>query len=129
MPPVNGRPVFNKISNKLVKTRLRAANAVNIWKETVEYDELTINERQKGNETFFTMLDSVRHVSLTDETIDTLKSCVFNVSIQEELESEGNSPPICLFCKIASCQKINELMFFTVLSLVFDTPLHFKLLQ
>uniref|UniRef100_A0A1X7TK77 ATP-dependent DNA helicase n=1 Tax=Amphimedon queenslandica TaxID=400682 RepID=A0A1X7TK77_AMPQE len=46
-PPVNGRPVFKKISNKLVKTRLRAANAVNIWKETVEYDELTINERLK----------------------------------------------------------------------------------
>uniref|UniRef100_A0A1X7SM34 ATP-dependent DNA helicase n=1 Tax=Amphimedon queenslandica TaxID=400682 RepID=A0A1X7SM34_AMPQE len=39
LPPVNGRPVFNKISNKLVKTRLGAANAVNIWKETVEYDE------------------------------------------------------------------------------------------
>ena len=35
-PPVNGRPVFNKISNKLLKTRLGAANAVNILKETVE---------------------------------------------------------------------------------------------
>ena len=34
LPP--GRPVFNKISNKLVKSRLGAANAVNIWKETVE---------------------------------------------------------------------------------------------
>ena len=76
LPPVNGRPVFNKI------TRLGTANAVNIWKETVKYDELTINERQKGDETFFTMLDSVRHGCLTDETIDTLKSLVFNVSIQ-----------------------------------------------
>ena len=66
LPPVNGRPVFNKISNKLVKSRLGAANAVNVWKETVEYDELTINERQKGDETFFTMLDSVRHGCLTD---------------------------------------------------------------
>ena len=67
------RPVFNKISNKLVKTRLRAANAVNIWKETVEYNELTINERQKGDETFFTMLDSVRHSCLTDELLIRLK--------------------------------------------------------
>uniref|UniRef100_A0A1X7URI5 ATP-dependent DNA helicase n=1 Tax=Amphimedon queenslandica TaxID=400682 RepID=A0A1X7URI5_AMPQE len=90
LPPVNGRPVFKKISNKLVKTRLVAANAVNKWKETVEYDELTIIERQKGDETFFKMLDSVRHGCLTDETIDTLKSRVFKVSIQEkykELES------------------------------------------
>ena len=27
LPQVNGRPVFHKISNKLVKTRLGAANA------------------------------------------------------------------------------------------------------
>uniref|UniRef100_A0A1X7T9G7 Uncharacterized protein n=1 Tax=Amphimedon queenslandica TaxID=400682 RepID=A0A1X7T9G7_AMPQE len=86
LPPVNGRPVFNKISNKLV---LGATNAVNIWKETVEYDELTINKRQKGDETFFKMLYSVRHGCLTDNTIDTLKSRVFNVD---------------------ACQKINELM-------------------
>uniref|UniRef100_A0A1X7U662 DNA helicase Pif1-like 2B domain-containing protein n=1 Tax=Amphimedon queenslandica TaxID=400682 RepID=A0A1X7U662_AMPQE len=113
LPPVNGRPVFNKISNKLVKTRLGAANAVNIWKETVEYDELTINERQKGDKTFFKMLDSVRHGCLTDDTIDMLKSHVFNVSIQEkykELESEGTNPPISLFSKVDACQKINELM-------------------
>uniref|UniRef100_A0A1X7SQC8 OTU domain-containing protein n=1 Tax=Amphimedon queenslandica TaxID=400682 RepID=A0A1X7SQC8_AMPQE len=59
------------------------------------------------------MLDSVRHGSLTDETIDTLKSRVFKVSIQEkykELESEGTNPPICLFSKVDACQKINELM-------------------
>uniref|UniRef100_A0A1X7TEK8 Uncharacterized protein n=1 Tax=Amphimedon queenslandica TaxID=400682 RepID=A0A1X7TEK8_AMPQE len=48
--------------NKLIKTRLTAANAVNIRKETVKYDELTINEQQKGGKTFFKMLDSVRHV-------------------------------------------------------------------
>ena len=33
LPPINGRLVFNKISNKLVKTRLGAANAVNIMKK------------------------------------------------------------------------------------------------
>uniref|UniRef100_A0A1X7U986 Uncharacterized protein n=1 Tax=Amphimedon queenslandica TaxID=400682 RepID=A0A1X7U986_AMPQE len=102
LPPVNGRPVFKKISNKLIKTRLRVANAVNIWKVTVEYDELKINERQNGDETFFKMLHSVRHGCLTDETTDTLKSHVFKVLIQEkymELESEGTNPPICIFPK------------------------------
>uniref|UniRef100_A0A1X7SUK9 Uncharacterized protein n=1 Tax=Amphimedon queenslandica TaxID=400682 RepID=A0A1X7SUK9_AMPQE len=77
---------LKKISNKLVKTRLGAANAVNKWKETVEYDKLTINEQQKGDVTFFKMLDSVRHGCLTHKTIDMLKSCV------------------------DACQKINELM-------------------
>uniref|UniRef100_A0A1X7T2S8 Uncharacterized protein n=1 Tax=Amphimedon queenslandica TaxID=400682 RepID=A0A1X7T2S8_AMPQE len=59
------------------------------------------------------MLDSVRHGCLTDETIDTLKSRVFKVSIQEkykELESEGTNPPVCLFSKVDTCQKINQLM-------------------
>uniref|UniRef100_A0A1X7UKY1 ATP-dependent DNA helicase n=1 Tax=Amphimedon queenslandica TaxID=400682 RepID=A0A1X7UKY1_AMPQE len=52
LPPVNGRPVLKKSSNKLVKTRLGVAYAVNILKETVEYDELTINGRQKGEKLF-----------------------------------------------------------------------------
>uniref|UniRef100_A0A1X7U2X7 Uncharacterized protein n=1 Tax=Amphimedon queenslandica TaxID=400682 RepID=A0A1X7U2X7_AMPQE len=59
------------------------------------------------------MLDSVSHGCLTDETIDSLKSRVFKVPIQEkykELESEGTNPPICLFPKLDACQKINELM-------------------
>uniref|UniRef100_A0A1X7U6V7 Uncharacterized protein n=1 Tax=Amphimedon queenslandica TaxID=400682 RepID=A0A1X7U6V7_AMPQE len=108
LPPVNGRPVFKKISNKLIKTRLGAANAVIIWKETVEYDELTIDERQTGDETFLKMLVSVRHGCLTVETIDTLNNHVFKVSIQDkykELESEEINPPICLFSKVDACQK------------------------
>uniref|UniRef100_A0A1X7U4A8 Uncharacterized protein n=1 Tax=Amphimedon queenslandica TaxID=400682 RepID=A0A1X7U4A8_AMPQE len=59
------------------------------------------------------MLDFFRHGCLTDETIHTLKSRVFKVSIQEKykkLQSEGTNPPICLFSKVDACQKINELM-------------------
>uniref|UniRef100_A0A1X7TQ32 ATP-dependent DNA helicase n=1 Tax=Amphimedon queenslandica TaxID=400682 RepID=A0A1X7TQ32_AMPQE len=82
LPPNIGRPVFKKISNKPVKTRFIEANAVNIWKETVEYDQLTISEQHKEDKTSFKMLDSVRHGCLTDETIDTLKSRIFKVSIQ-----------------------------------------------
>uniref|UniRef100_A0A1X7V1J8 ATP-dependent DNA helicase n=1 Tax=Amphimedon queenslandica TaxID=400682 RepID=A0A1X7V1J8_AMPQE len=98
LPPVN------------VKTRLGVANAVNIWKETLKYDELTINEQQKGDKTFFKVLDSVRHGCLTDETIDTLNSSICKVSIQEkykELESKGMNPPISLLSKVDACQKIN----------------------
>uniref|UniRef100_A0A1X7UJW6 Uncharacterized protein n=1 Tax=Amphimedon queenslandica TaxID=400682 RepID=A0A1X7UJW6_AMPQE len=97
---------LKKISNKLVKTRLGAANAVNKWKETVEFVELTINERQKGDKTFIKMLNFVWHGCLTDETIDMLKSRVFKVSIQEsynEWESEGTNPTICLFSKVDTC--------------------------
>uniref|UniRef100_A0A1X7V5Q6 ATP-dependent DNA helicase n=1 Tax=Amphimedon queenslandica TaxID=400682 RepID=A0A1X7V5Q6_AMPQE len=91
LAPVNGRPVFNKVRNKLVKTRLGVANTLKIWKETIEYDELIMSERQKRDDM------AVRHGCLTDETIDMLKSRVFKVSIQEkykELESEGTNFPI-----------------------------------
>ena len=63
-------------------------------KETVEYDELTINERQKGDETFFTMLDSVRHGCLTDELLIRLKVVYLmfhNKKNYKELKSEGNN--------------------------------------
>ena len=45
---------------QIVQYRLGCTTAVNIWKETVIYDELTINERQKSDQTFSVMLDSVR---------------------------------------------------------------------
>ena len=44
LPPVNGAPVFEALTNKVVLTRLGCMMSVNIWKETVVYDELTINE-------------------------------------------------------------------------------------
>ena len=47
LPPVNGSPVFSKLTNKLIATRMGCIASVNIWKEAVIYDELTINERQK----------------------------------------------------------------------------------
>ena len=46
LPPVNGVPVFQSIPNQVVALRLGCITTVNIWKETVVYDELTINESQ-----------------------------------------------------------------------------------
>ena len=56
LPPVNGRPVFQNVSSTIVKQRLGSGCAINIWKETVEYDELTINERQKETKNFLPCL-------------------------------------------------------------------------
>ena len=47
LPPVNGRPVFEKVVRKAILAKLGCMMSVNIWQETVTYDELTINERQK----------------------------------------------------------------------------------
>ena len=44
LPPVTGSPVFSKLCNRLIASRMRSIASVNIWKETIVYDELTINE-------------------------------------------------------------------------------------
>ena len=46
---------------------------MNIWRDSVIYDELTTNERQKSDEDFATMLDCVRHNYPTDKIITTLQ--------------------------------------------------------
>ena len=50
LPPVNGAPVFDRITNKAVALKLGCMTSVNIWQDTVVFDELTINERQKKDQ-------------------------------------------------------------------------------
>ena len=56
---VSGSPVFERIATKSLFFQIGCATAVNIWKGSVLYDELTINERQKKDE-FSSLLDCVR---------------------------------------------------------------------
>ena len=59
LPPVNGASVFAGLTNKAVVIRLGCMTSVNIWKETIVYDELTINEGQKTDMQFCQMLQEV----------------------------------------------------------------------
>ena len=69
LQPVNGSAVFERITWKSLQLKLGCAATVNIWKDAVEYDELTINERQKQDQEFSSMLDCVRRGCPTDETV------------------------------------------------------------
>ena len=69
LQPVNSNPVFDTITNKTLSYKLGCAASVNIWRDSVIYDELTINEHQKKNSEFSSMLDSIRCGFPTDETI------------------------------------------------------------
>jgi len=44
LPPVTGSLIFSKLSNKLIASRMGCITSVNIRKEAIVYDELTINE-------------------------------------------------------------------------------------
>ena len=112
LQPVNGTPVFEKITQKSLSFKLGCAASVNIWRDCVLYDELTINERQKNDQEFSSMLDCVRRGCPTDETIRTLQQRVIQVSVSDkfhELQESGQTP-VCLLPTRKACSVINNEM-------------------
>ena len=109
LQPVNGNPIFETVHKKAICYKLGCATSVNIWSSSVEYDELTINERQKKDGGFSTILDSVRRGNLTDEITATLQDRVSSTPISEkfaELQGCGMTP-VCLFPTTKQCDKVN----------------------
>ena len=92
--------------------QLGCAASINIWKESVIYDELTINERQKADREFSSMLECVRCGCPTDETLTTLRGRVIQVPVVDkfkELQKSGRTP-VCLFSKRKACDSFNTAM-------------------
>ena len=73
LSPVTGSPVFSKLCNKLIASRMGSIASVNIWKEIIVYDELTINKRQKKDELFINILDQICRGSPSSESLECLK--------------------------------------------------------
>ena len=48
LPPINGLPAFCRLNNQTIASRLGCITSLNIRKDCITYDELTINQRQKG---------------------------------------------------------------------------------
>ena len=69
--------------------RLGSGFVINIWKKTVEYDELTINERQKGDQEFFAMIDCIRRGCTMEKTLATLRKCLTIEKNFWELSKQG----------------------------------------
>ena len=64
-------------------------------RDCVTYDELTINERQKNDPQFSSMLDCVRRGCPTEETVRILRDRVIQVPIADkftELQQSGRTP-------------------------------------
>ena len=47
LPPVIEKPVFDRLSQKAILHKLSSTTAINIWKEVVVYNELTIMRGRK----------------------------------------------------------------------------------
>ena len=124
MQPVHGTPVF--ITKSTLRNKLDCAASDNIWKKCVSYDELTINERQKSDKDYSTLLQSVRCGQVTDAIIATLQTRVINCPVTEKynaLVSTGVTP-VCLFPTRKQCNQVNEEMLALLDSKKTCHPLH-----
>ena len=112
LQPVNGRPVFERIAKQSVTLRLGCATSVNIWRDCVVYDELTINERQKEDKAYTDLLDSVRRGFPTTEAISTLHSRVIDIPVVDKLDElqKSSVTPVCLFPTRKACDELNNQM-------------------
>lgn len=76
MQPVNGKHVFEPINQKSLIHKLGCAESVNVWRDAITYNELTINECQSKDKEFSSMLSLVRLGCPTDDTLCTLQKRV-----------------------------------------------------
>ena len=86
LPPVNGNPVFSKLTNTLVANKIGCGHAVNIWQKTLVYDELIINERQKKDGQYVQILDEICHGYVSENTTKCLLERVIDGKIVDKFK-------------------------------------------
>ena len=109
LPPVNGLPVFSQLTSKTIFNRLGCMSSVNVWRDTITYDELTINERQKKDVIYSTILDEVRRGCPSDDSLSHLHKRKIDGSVAEKFKelSESGFHPVCLFPTRKGCEEHN----------------------
>ena len=100
------------MTNKAVAQKLGCMTSINIWQDTVVYDELTINERQKQDQAFSSMLNEVRRGFPSKATIEALQDRVITEMVVDKFEEllTLQKSPLCLFPTRQSCQEFNTEM-------------------
>ena len=124
LPPVNGAPVFDRLTNKSVASKLGCMTSVNIWQDNVLYDELTINERQKKDQAFSLMLDEVRRGCPSPQSIRALQDRVIKTPVVDKFEEllVAKQSPLCLFPTRKACQDFNTKMLCRLDAAVIEIP-------
>ena len=108
LPPVNGDPVFSKLNYKAM-SKLGCMGSGNIWKDTVTYDELTINEQQKSDPVYSKVLDEIRRGCPSEQSISCLCDRTITVNVVEKYKQlcESGNHPVCLFPTCKQCEEHN----------------------
>ena len=124
LPPVNGASVFEKMVSKAILSKLGCMMSVNIWQETVMYDELTINERQKTDMEYCIVLDEVRRGCPSSKTVSLLNDRLIQgdvVNHFQQLQQSGLSL-VFLFPTQKSCEQVNAEMLSKLQTKIVEVP-------
>ena len=118
LPPVKGNQPFIKVTEFEAKQRIGSVGTIALW-QTLTYDELTINMRQKGDKEYSELLTNARVGYLTKEQLNVLSARLIAhsrratvaeiIDIYRSLVKEEESPCI-LMPTSALCKEVNDAM-------------------
>ncbi|XP_048514295.1 uncharacterized protein LOC125501742 [Athalia rosae] len=118
-PPVHEGPSFTKLSNTDVEKLIGAMASVDLWCNLFTCDELTINMRQKNDQTYREIFSRIRLGIVTDSDTKmlssrkiTFKAIEFKDRIRELCYYINNLPidTVCLLPTCRMCDVLNEAM-------------------
>ncbi|XP_044005606.1 uncharacterized protein LOC122850539 [Aphidius gifuensis] len=117
--PVAQDAVYMDLSSDDMQKCLESMGHFNIWKQLVEYDELTINMRQRNNDAYGKFLSRLRVGSMRKEGVQLLSTRNINLdifSVGDRLDELCNyiqklpSSAVCLLPTNEMCDAINSAM-------------------
>ena len=119
LPPVCEGPVYIPMSSDLITKLTGSVGTINLWRNLLKCDELTINMRQKEDSEFASILSRVWLGYVTDHDVEALEKRIvpFNSDtvtgrMQEVVETMANLPndTVCLLPTSHTCEQLNNCM-------------------
>ncbi|XP_026824779.1 uncharacterized protein LOC113561784 [Ooceraea biroi] len=74
LPPVREDPIFVRLPNDKINKCVGSLTAVNLWTTLFDYDELTINMRQQGDNSYRQLLSRIRIGLVTKSDCEILEN-------------------------------------------------------
>ena len=122
LPPVKGNQPFITVTSLEAKQRIGCIGTIDLWTR-FEYQELTINMRQRGDKDYANLLSAVRIGTISDCQLGMLQQQLIAtgrratvpeiVAKYRELSDSGLTP-IVLMPTVAMCAEVNTAMLATL---------------
>ncbi|XP_026826219.1 uncharacterized protein LOC113562113 [Ooceraea biroi] len=119
LPPVHQGPIFVRLPNDKINKCVGSLTAVNLWTTLFDYDELTINMRQQGDDSYRQLLSRIRIGLLTKSDCEILENRQISFkgdsfeSRLTELRNFINDFPLDIVCLLPTrhmCDVLNAAM-------------------